>query len=223
MSTARRLMSRINPRLALLLGALALVLGGLFLFFGSALRPEAVRDALLRLGPLGPIAQIAVLAGILTVPIVPATIFQIAGGWAFGKWLGFVFTMIGDALGAALGFWVARRWGDRALGRWLGPESLATTHRLAGRMSWRAVMVLRLLPGPAYTAVSMAAGLSPLRFGPYITASVIGVAPWIALLVLAGDVARDNPLYGVAIVVGIVLLALGLGRIARRMGAAADS
>jgi len=85
-------------------------------------------------------------------------------------------------------------------------------------MTWRTVMVLRLLPGPAYTAVSMAAGISPLRFGPYIFGSVIGVAPWIALLVLAGDVARDHPLSGVAIVAGIVLLAVVLGRLARRMG-----
>lgn len=203
----------------LLLIVAGLVLAGaalIYLRYGAALRPEEVRDALLRLGPLGPLVQIAVLGGVLTVPLVPATIFQVAGGWAFGKLLGFVYTMLGDALGATLGFWIARRWGERVLRRWLSPSSLAQVQRLAGRMSWRAVMVLRLLPGPAYTMVSLAAGISPLRFGPYLLGSVIGVAPWIALLVLAGDLGRSNPLVGVGIVVGIVVLATLLGRIARR-------
>jgi uncharacterized membrane protein YdjX (TVP38/TMEM64 family) len=205
-----------RSRALLLGGVVALALGGLAIYrYGAALRPEAVRDTLLRLGPWGPLAQIVVLGGVLTVPVVPATIFQIAGGWAFGKTLGFVYTMIGDALGASLGFWVARRWGDRVLRRWLSDDSYAQVQRLAGRMTWRAVMVLRLLPGPAYTLVSLAAGVSPLRFWPYIIGSVLGVAPWIALLVLAGDVARSNPLIAVGIVAGIVLLAVALGRVAR--------
>ena len=196
-------------------GLLLLIGAGVLYRYGAALRPEAVRDALLRLGPWGPLAQIGLLTGVLTVPVVPATIFQIAGGWAFGRGLGFLYTMIGDALGASLGFWIARRWGERLLRRWLSPASLAQVQRLAARMTWRAVMVLRLLPGPAYTLVSFAAGVSPLRFGPYLLGSIVGVAPWIALLVLAGDVARSSPLVAVGIVVGIVALAAGLGRIAR--------
>jgi uncharacterized membrane protein YdjX (TVP38/TMEM64 family) len=200
-------------------GLLLVVVGGLAVYrYGAALRPEAVRDALLGLGAWGPLAQIALLAAVLTVPVVPATIFQIAGGWAFGKTLGFVYTMLGDALGAALGFWIARRWGDRLLRRWLSASSYAQVQRLAGRMTWRAVMVLRLLPGPAYTLVSLAAGVSPLRFWPYLVGSVLGVAPWIALLVLAGDMARSNPLVALGIVAAIVLLAVALGRVARRSG-----
>ena len=204
--------------LLLALGALLLVAGAAVVYvrYGAALRPEAVRDALLRLGPLGPLAHIALLTGVLTAPVVPATIFQIAGGWAFGKWLGFVYTMLGDACGAALGFALARRWGARLLRRWLAPATLAQVERLAGRMTWRSVMVLRLLPGPAYTMVSLAAGLSPLPFWSYLAGSVVGVAPWIALLVLAGDVGRSNPLFGLGIVALIVVLAVVLGRVARR-------
>lgn len=205
-------------RVLVFIGLLGLAIAGgvFFVLFGMALRPEAVRDALLRLGPIGPLAHIALLGGVLTVPVVPATIFQVAGGWAFGKWLGFVYTMLGDALGAALGFLLARKFGDRVLRRWLSPSALERVQRLAQRMTWRSVMVLRFLPGPGYLLVSLAAGLSSLSFGVYLLGSIVGVAPWIALLVLAGDVGRSNPLVGVGIVVGIVLLATMLGRAARR-------
>jgi uncharacterized membrane protein YdjX (TVP38/TMEM64 family) len=219
MNVERKPAMRLSRRLWLLVGGGLLVLAGALVLYryGAALQPEAVRDLLLQLGPWGPLAQIAVLGGVLTVPVVPATIFQIAGGWAFGKVLGFVYTMLGDALGACLGFWIARRWGDRVLRRWLAPASYAQMQRLAGRMTWRAVMVLRLLPGPAYTLVSLAAGVSPLGFWRYLIGSVLGVAPWIALLVLAGDVARSNPWIALGIIAGIVLLAASLGRVARTM------
>ena len=217
MSSKRRGMGRLGGRaLVLIFGVVVLASGaGVVYSYGASLRPEAVRDALLRLGPFGPLAHIGILTGVLTVPVIPATIFQLAGGWAFGKWPGFVYTMLGDAGGAALGFVIARRWGERVLRRWLSPASIEQVERLAGRMTWRSVMVLRLLPGPAYTLVSLAAGLSPLGFWPYLAGSVVGVAPWIALLVLAGDVGRSNPLVGVAIVIGIVVLAVVLGRVTR--------
>jgi|GEM_PF-955983 len=218
---ATRLLTR--SRVLFVGGVLGLLIGAAFTYrYGAALQPEAVRDALLQLGPWAPLAHIGLLGVVLTVPVVPATIFQVAGGWAFGKGLGFVYTMVGDALGASLGFWLARRWGDHVLRRWLSPTAYTKVQRLAGRMTWRAVMVLRLLPGPAYTLVSLAAGVSSLSFGSYLLGSVVGVAPWIALLVLAGDVARSNPLVGVGIVLGIIGLAVLLGRLARRQGSVVD-
>ena len=202
--------------LAAVLGTVVLAAAAGLYLWGSRISPEAVRDALLQLGPLGPLVHILILGLVLTVPLVPATIFQVAGGWAFGPWLGFVYTMIGDALGAALGFWIARMWGDAVLRRWLSPASQYRVLSLAGRMSVRAVIVLRLLPGPAYTLVSLAAGLSPLSFRPYLLASLVGVAPWIVLLTLAGDVGRSNPWLGVGVVVAILVLAAALGRFAKQ-------
>ncbi len=202
--------------LAAVLGTVVLAAAAGLYLWGSRISPEAVRDALLQLGPLGPLVHLLILGLVLTVPLVPATIFQVAGGWAFGPWLGFVYTMIGDALGAALGFWIARMWGDAVLRRWLSPASQYRVLSLAGRMSVRAVIVLRLLPGPAYTLVSLAAGLSPLSFRPYLLASLVGVAPWIVLLTLAGDVGRSNPWLGVGVVVAILVLAAALGRFAKQ-------
>lgn len=214
--SAQRGSRRRTLLVAAVLGGVLVAAGAVVYLWGSRISPEAVRDALLELGPLGPLVHIIVLGLVLSVPVVPATIFQVAGGWAFGPWLGFVYTMIGDGLGAALGFWIARLWGSVVLERWLSPASQARVRSLAGRMSARAVMVLRLLPGPAYTLVSLAAGLSPLSFRSYLLASLVGVAPWIVLLTLAGDVGRSNPWLGVGVVVGIVALAAALGRWAKR-------
>ena len=99
---------------------------------------------------------------------------------------------------------LARRWGLPLLQRWLKTEHLTNAVGLAARLDWKGIILLRLLPGPAYPLVSFAAGLSPLSLGRYTLASFAGVLPSLALLVLAGDIATDSPWLGVALVLVLV-------------------
>jgi uncharacterized membrane protein YdjX (TVP38/TMEM64 family) len=197
----------LTPRRLLLLAALALAAAlGLWLLraSGAVLNPEAIRGELARLGAWGPAALVVALAAVLVAPVVPATVLQLAAGLAFGPALGLLYVLLADLLGASAGFWLARRWGRTLLERRLSPELRARVARLAGRMSWRGVMLLRLLPGPAYPLVSFAAGYSPLSFRAYTLASLAGVLPSLALLALAGDMATRSPLLAFAIVAALL-------------------
>lgn len=163
-----------------------------------------------------PIMLIIVLAGILVVPVLPALVFQVGSGLAFGPGLGFVYVVLADLLGAALGFWLARRWGMRSLQRWLKPPTIAWIERLARRLNWQSIVLLRLLPGPAYPLVSFAAGISPLSFRRYLAASFAGVVPSLALLVLAGDIAATSWWLAVVIIIVFVASMALVGRLLKR-------
>lgn len=174
---------------------------------GGSLHPQAVRDLLRSFGaetPLGPLLLIALLVFVLIVPIVPALVFQIGSGLAFGPVWGLVYVLIADILASAAGFMLARRWGTRILRRWITPEKFGSVERLAQRLNWQTVILLRLLPGPAYPLVSFAAGLSRLGLIGFLTASFAGVAPPLVLIVLSGDVALRSPLLGIAIVIALI-------------------
>jgi uncharacterized membrane protein YdjX (TVP38/TMEM64 family) len=67
------------------------------------------------------------------------------------------------------------------------------------------VLLLRLLPGPAYPLVSFAAGYARLSFPRYLAASSLGSSPSIAMLVLAGELATRAPL----LALGLTVLAVG--------------
>lgn len=201
-----------NRNRIILLGAVALLLlAGLALLrlAGAALRPEDIRDTIRSLDsaagvPVAPLVLIVILAAILVLPVLPALIFQVASGLAFGPAWGLLYVLLADVLGAAIGFGLARRWGLPLLRRWLKAEHLASAERLAARLDWKGIILLRLLPGPAYPLVSFAAGLSPLSLGRYLLASFAGVLPSLALLVVAGDIATDSPWLGVALVIVLV-------------------
>ncbi|MDW8147909.1 MAG: VTT domain-containing protein [Roseiflexaceae bacterium] len=187
----------LSPR-RLIIGVLLVIVAGagLWLFRTSStlLNPAVVRDTALSLGPFGPLALIGVLAFLLVAPVAPAAVLQIGAGLAFGPVAGFLCTLTANLIGASAGFWLARRWGRLVLDPRLSPAMREQIDRLAQRVTWRTILLLRLLPGPAYPLVSFAAGYSRLGFGAYTLASLAGVAPALALLAFAGDLATHSPL-----------------------------
>ncbi|MBA3944711.1 MAG: VTT domain-containing protein [Herpetosiphonaceae bacterium] len=172
-----------------------------------------VRQQLHQLGPWGPLALILGLATLLVIPVIPATLLQVGAGLAFGPVAGLFYVLVADVLGATIGFALARRWGAGAVSRWLSTTTEAQLGRLVRRISWHSVMLLRLLPGPAYPLVSLAAGLAQMRFSRYILASFCDVLPSLALLVLAGDLVTRSPWLAFGLVVVLVLSLALLGRL----------
>jgi uncharacterized membrane protein YdjX (TVP38/TMEM64 family) len=205
----------LSPR-RLVIGVLLLIVAGvafwLFRTSGTLLNPVFIRDTALSLGLFGPLALIGALAFLLVAPIAPAAMLQIGAGLAFGPVAGFLYTLIADLIGASAGFWLARRWGRSVIDPRLSPAMREQVERLAQRVNWRSVMLLRLLPGPAYPLVSFAAGYSRLGFGAYTLASLAGVAPALALLAFAGDLVTHSPL----LAFGLVALFVGALAVAGR-------
>lgn len=205
----------LSPR-RLMTGVLLLLAAGaafwLFRTSSALLSPVFIRDTALSLGLFGPLTLIGALAFLLVAPIAPAAVLQIGAGLAFGPVAGFLYALIADLIGASAGFWLARRWGRSLIEPRLSPAMREQVERLAQRVTWRSVLLLRLLPGPAYPLVSFAAGYSRLGFGAYTLASLAGVAPALALLACAGDLVTSSPL----LAFGLVALLVGAMAIAGR-------
>ena len=70
-----------------------------------------VADWIEQLGPWGPIAYIAFFAGSMLFAPVPTAPAPIIAATVFGGALGFLYTLIGTAIGSAICFWLARKLG----------------------------------------------------------------------------------------------------------------
>lgn len=138
---------------------------------------HAVGEYLLSFGVWAPIASLFLMVLQAVAAPVPAIFVAFANGLAFGVVGGGLLTIAGQTLAAALCFGISR-----ALGR--GPvEALAGRFGLAATDSWfnrwgaRGVLLLRLVPGISFDVISYGAGLTSVRFGPFLVATAIGVAP----------------------------------------------
>ena len=177
--------------------------------------PSGMRTLLAPLGGWGALIVVVGIAVILVVPVVPATVLQVGAGLVFGPWLGFGLTLLGDLIGALVGFAIARRWGHQVVRTRLSAAEQGAFDDLCVRITPTGMLLLRVLPGPAYTLVSFAAGCSSMPWWQYLLGSMLGVAPGLLVLTVAGDLSTSNPGLAIGIAVGFVLLMVGISRMVR--------
>lgn len=160
-----------------------------------------VRD----LGPMGPIAFILgyVLAAVVGIP---GSLLTLAAGAIFGLWFGVAYVFVGATLGSAAAFLVSRYVARGLVERRVaGNARFQSIDRAIAADGRKIVFLLRLSPVFPFTLLNYALGLSRVRFGDYLIASV-GMLPGTMLYVYYGKLAGD-----VAAVAGGVAPARGAG------------
>ena len=189
--------------LAVLIVAALVVLGRLG---PDGLNAAAVQDAVRGVGAWAP-ALFVVLQVLVTVPPVPRTIFTVAAGLLFGSVLGVAIAVVATALSAVVAFWLVRLTGGGFMERFADRGPVVWTRRRLDRSGLLAVTSLRLIPALPFSLLNYAAGLSGVRFVPYLLGTVLGTAPGTVALVVLGDAVtgRVSPaLLAVSVTGGLV-------------------
>ena len=152
----------------------------------DGLHPAAVQDAVRTAGTWAP-ALFVVLQVLVTVPPVPRTIFTVAAGLLFGAATGVVLAVTATAAAAVLAFWLVRLTGGGLVERFADRGPVLWTRRRLDRSGLLAVTSLRLIPAIPFSVLNYAAGLSGVRFTPFLLGTVLGTAPGTVALVILGD------------------------------------
>lgn len=214
-------------RLALFLVA-ALAFGALYLL-SSGFRSEfnralgllgrgdiaGLRDYIVSFGLWAPVASCFLMVLQALVAPVPSFLITFANGLAFGVFWGWMLSLFGHVLAAAVCFWISRSLGRVPVEVLVGRTGLESADRWFERWGMYAVFAGRLVPGIAFDVISYAAGLTRMRFGGFLAATTLGIFPQTFLYSYLG---RQAPEYvGLffvtsAIVVAAVVVAAVLRR-----------
>jgi uncharacterized membrane protein YdjX (TVP38/TMEM64 family) len=187
---------------ATLLGAIVWLV-----FHRSFLAPSALERELGRFGRLAPILFVLLYAA-ATVLFVPGSIITLAGGALFGPVWGTLWNLSGATLGATLAFVTARYVSSDWISRLAG-ERLARLMRGVEEEGWRFVALVRLVPLFPFNLVNYALGLTRIRLGEYVLASVVCMIPGALAYTYLGYAGREAA-YGQAGAIRKALLALAL-------------
>ncbi len=184
--TARTLWwARFGLTLVLLLGLLA-AYGLVSAFRAEVDRAAAIlsrgdvaglRDYILSYGLWAPVVSTLLMVLQALLAPLPAFLLTFANGLAFGAFWGGILSLASATLAAAVCFWLARSLGRRPVEALVGRTGLVTADRWLLRWGAPAVLVARLVPVVSFDLVSYAAGLTRMRFVPFVIATVIGAAP----------------------------------------------
>ena len=154
--------------------------------------PTAVqmRDRATSVGPWFPLAFLGAHIVITVLPF-PRTAFTLAAGLLFGPVLGIVIAVTASTLSALIAMIGVRAlgWQLHSLLRHPGVEALDERLRSRG---WPAVLSLRLIPAVPFSVLNYAAGASAVRVLPYLLATMVGLLPGTAAVVVLGDAMTGN-------------------------------
>jgi uncharacterized membrane protein YdjX (TVP38/TMEM64 family) len=185
---------RTRPRLWAVGRALVflLVVAGLVLLARRAPVDELInwlKDRVGSLGVWGPVAFGALFV-VLTIFLLPATPVVLASGAVFGPVPATLIISIASTVSAALSFLLSRYVAHDRVAARVGrhPKLRALYQALAGPDGWKIVAAVRLSQGMPFGLQNLLFGASPVRFLPFLAATVVGMLPGTALYAYFGHV-----------------------------------
>lgn len=150
-----------------------------------------------------------VLSGAVTITPIPRTFFTVAAGALFGSVVGVLLAAAGAVLAAVCAFWLARLVGGRFMERHAHRPGLVWIRRRLDRSGLLAVLSLRLIPLVPFSWLNYAAGMSGVKFLPYLLGTIPGILPGTATIVILGDAVTGGDPHPALLAVSVVCGAIG--------------
>lgn len=205
-SRVRSAAVRWRPTLAVVAAGLLVLLAGIVA--ANAPGVEEIQRIVRSAGIWAPVAFVT-LQVVLTLAPVPRTVFSVAAGVLFGASVGLVVAVVAVAASGSAAYWLVRLVGGRFVDRYADRAAVAWVRARVERRGLLAVLSLRLIPVLPFAVVNYAAGLSGVRFVPYLVGTVLGSFPGTTAVVVFGGAATGDAPPGL-LAVSVVCAAAGV-------------
>ena len=165
------------------LSVLAFLLGDHFGIFSNR---EALEEKVSSFGIWGPMVIIFVaFIDVLIAPF-PGGISPAVSGFLYGKFLGTVYVLIGNIIGANTAFWIARKWGIKFFLLFLNRSKIEHFQEMVKTRQnyfWAAFFI----PVLPYDILNVAIGLSNIKWKKFFVLNTLGMAISMPILTFFGS------------------------------------
>lgn len=155
---------------------LAIILFVAFYILSISLSQDDIRSFISNFGIMSPIVFIFVV--LLTHIFAPlsGTPFTFVGFLLFGQWA-ILYITIARIISSFTNFFIAKKWGRPLISKLIGQGNFNKIDKLAQNYGLGLLFILRVFEGGSEDYISYAAGLTKIKFTPYIIVSLIGMIP----------------------------------------------
>ena len=201
----------------LLLGAaLAWFVGRPLIRF--AREPEGFRAWVADHGLVGMAAYTGMVFLQVVVAVIPGEPLEIAGGYAFGAWMGTLLCLAGAVLGSAAVFALVRRWGRGIVEVFFPADKLEKLHFLLHTSPKRTALfwLIFTVPGTPKDLLCYFAGLTDLPWGTWLLIATVGRLPSIVTSTVGGSALGEQNYRAAVIAFAIALAVAAMGYVIYR-------
>lgn len=145
----------------------------------------------------------------VVICVLPGQPIQFAASYMFGVGKGFLLSIIGAVIGTAISFYLAKILGSDAMHMFFDEEKLQDYRRKlnSGRGLLLAFLIY-LIPGIPKDLVSYAAGMSEMKFRPFLLVATVGRSPGMLGSLLLGHFFGEQNYRAIVILSVIVAVIL---------------
>jgi uncharacterized membrane protein YdjX (TVP38/TMEM64 family) len=152
----------------------------------------------------------------IVISVIPGQFIQFAAGYAYGFWFGYLFSIIGIALGTTCAFYLARVLGRDGVHLLFGEEKITRfVKQLNSKRGFAIMFALFLIPGFPKDLISYAAGVSEFRYRTFLILSLAGRTPALMGTIMMGSMLHKESYIGM-IILGVVATGLFVYLLIRR-------
>lgn len=153
----------------------------------------------------------------IVICVIPGQWLQFAAGYMYGFWMGFLFSLIGAALGSVITYYLAKLLGRDAMHMIFGEAKINEfIHKLNSKKAIVVVFLIFLIPGVPKDLCNYAAGISEMKLKPFLIVSLVGRSPGMMGSLLIGRQIQAGDYTGAIIVAVIAVVLCVLGVIMRK-------
>lgn len=181
---------------------------------------DTVRVFLEQYTTAAPVLAILIRIGSVIIPPIPSTALDAVFLAVFGKWDGFIYTIIGSMIGSTANFFIARKFGEPAVRRFMAVEKIRLWEErirmqagIAGLISVRVATVL------IFDYISYVAGLTKISYGKFLATTFLTNAVFVGLFYYFGGVIIERKSYWAIILllpIAILFVLMRRGKIWKR-------
>ena len=142
-------------------------------------------------GPYSPLAYVLLQILQVIVAPIPGGAIEFLGGYLFGVWGGFLYSMVGLIIGSWIAFSLARAFEKLALEKFVSEKTIKKFDYLIGHEGAILSFLLFVIPGFPKDALCYLLGLTPMHIGVFLVISTIGRIPGTLMAVLQGGKAFE--------------------------------
>ncbi|MBP5662594.1 MAG: TVP38/TMEM64 family protein [Clostridia bacterium] len=183
-----------------------LVMLGLCLLIGRPLiryarEPELFRAFMTRHGFWAYFLFVLAVVFQVIFAFIPGEPFELLAGYAFGTVPGTLLCLLGSALGSTIVFFLTRRFGVKFVELFFSMDKIRSMRFLNNKKEMYAItFLLFFIPGTPKDLLSYVAGLTPIRFLPYLLISTAAKIPSIVSSCMGGNAVGNKSYFYAAIV-----------------------
>jgi uncharacterized membrane protein YdjX (TVP38/TMEM64 family) len=141
---------------------------------------------------------------VIFAPIHPFP-FYVAGAIVFGPFIAGVIACLGGAVGGAIAFFIAKKWGRKYVEKLVSKSKVEKFDGFSRKYGGLSVFFLRVNPLTSTDAWSYVAGISKISFWSFMFWTFLGLIPSTFIQTYIGIPIKNNPLF-FKLFMGIILI-----------------